>query len=373
LVAFFAAIPFCSAATFYVSPTGTDSNPGSIAAPWATLQHAVDKIKSGDVVLVASGTYEGCVIGKSGSKAKPKTLRAAPGATVHINTPGPLNRHDGIIEIEEPDFTVSDWVIDGLEVANSPVYGIDVRVTDRITIQNNRVHGSGSTGIFTSFSNNILILNNESYKNGEHGIYQSNSSHNAVIRGNRSHDNARSGIHMNGDLSQGRPGMIESATVEENVIWENGREGGSGINCDGVDHSVIRANVLTNNHASGISLFGIDGAHSSSYNKVSGNQIVMAPGSRWVMNIPDDGKVAPPAGNEIQSNTLCTPDQSTGSILTWSAKPEGFVSDNNVVVDRFSADNGKTVLTLAQWQAPGYDKASQQTCAAAIAAAGIPK
>jgi hypothetical protein len=209
----------------------------------------------------------------------------------------------------------------------------------------------------------VLIENNESEHNGEHGIYQSNSSEYPVIRGNQSHHNAAAGIHMNGDLSQGPPGLIQFATVESNVIWENGALGGSGINCDGVDDSVIRFNILTNNHASGISLYGIDAAHSSSNNRIYNNTVVMAPNSRWVMNIPDDGVVAPPVGNEVERNILCTPDRNNGSIFTWSARVPGFSSDQNVVVDRFTADNGNTSLSLAQWQALGYDKHSSLGCA----------
>ena len=54
--------------------------------------------------------------------------------------------------------------------------------------------------------------------------------------------------------------IISFALVERNIIYENGVGGGSGINCDGVSDSIFRNNLLYNNHASGISLYGIDGA-----------------------------------------------------------------------------------------------------------------
>jgi hypothetical protein len=38
------------------------------------------------------------------------------------------------------------------------------------------------------------------------------------------------------------------------VIYGNGEKGGSAINCDGVQDSLIRNNLLYGNHASGISL-----------------------------------------------------------------------------------------------------------------------
>jgi parallel beta-helix repeat protein len=256
---------------------------------------------------------------------------------------------------------MSDWVIAGFEVANSPKYGIDVRVTDRITVQGNHVHNSALTGIFTAFSDYIVIQNNETDHNKEHGIYQSNSSVYPAIRGNKSHDNASAGIHMNGDDTETKPngkttGLVQYATVENNIIWNNGTAGGSGINCDGVDDSLIANNLLYNNHASGISLYAIDGAHGSSNNMVYNNTIVMAPNSRFVINIPNDGggKKAP-VGNVIKNNILYTPDAGHGSVLIAKAGVAGFQSDYNVVVNVFSANNDSSTINLAKWQSHGYD------------------
>jgi hypothetical protein len=347
----------CSATTFYVSPQGNDAHAGTTQQPWATLQHAVDTIAPGDTILVETGTYVGCRIGISGGQSARKILQASAGAHVLVNKPGPHNKHNSIIEVENFSGIVTDWVISGLEVANSPKYGIDVRVTDRIAVEGNHVHASALTGIFTAFSNDILIQGNESDHNGEHGIYQSNSSVRPTIRGNLSHHNASAGIHMNGDISeQPGNGLVQYAMVESNVIWENGARGGSGINCDGVDDSIFRNNLLYNNHASGISLYAIDGAHGSSNNKVYNNTIVMAPNSRFVINIPNDGggKV-PPTGNVIENNILYTPDSFHGSVLIAKPGVPGFHSDYNIVVNHFSDDNGNTSTSLTKWQALGFD------------------
>jgi parallel beta-helix repeat protein len=351
----------CPAATYYVGTTGSDNNPGTSASPWATLQHAVDGIAPGDTILVASGTYAGCRIGIPGGPSSPKTLKAAPGAAVLIDAPGPVNKHNSIIEVENFSLTMTDWVIAGFEVANSPNYGIDVRVTDRITVQGNHVHNSALTGIFTAFSNYVIIENNETDHNNEHGIYQSNSSVYPTIRGNNSHDNASAGIHMNGDITEAPPtgkktGLVQYATVEANIIWNNGTAGASGINCDGVDDSLIANNLLYNNHASGISLYAIDGAHGSSNNMVYNNTIVMAPNSRFVINIPNDGGgKKPPVGNVIENNILYTPDAGHGSVLIAKAGVEGFQSDYNVVVNVFSANDDTSTINLKKWQSHGYD------------------
>ncbi len=345
-----------SAATYYVSTKGSDSHKGGASTPWATLQHAVDTISPGDTILVEAGTYAGCRIGVSGIQSAPKTLQAAAGAAVLVNKPGAVNKHNSIIEIENFNGMVTDWIVAGFEVAGSPKYGVDVRVTNRITIRNNHVHNSALTGIFTAFSNYILIQSNETDHNKEHGIYQSNSSTYPTIRANLSHNNTSAGIHMNGDLSeQPGNGLVQFATVEDNVIWENGTGGASGINCDGVDDSIFRNNLLYNNHASGISLYAIDGAHGSSYNHVYNNTIVMAPNARFVVNIPDDGYAPPPIGNVIEDNILYTPDSFHGSVLVAGPGVPGFHSDYNVVVNHFSDDGGNTSISIAKWQALGFD------------------
>jgi hypothetical protein len=274
-----------------------------------------------------------------------------------VNAAGPANKHGSNIEVELFDDTVRYWVIDGIESAGSGRYGIDIRVTEFITVQNCFVHNSALTGIFLAFSYHPAIIHNESSFNGEHGVYQSNSGDYPVINGNRLHHNAAAGLHMNGDRNfTPGDGIISFALVEKNIVYENGVQGGSGINCDGVSDSIIRNNLLYNNHASGISLYAIDGAEGSSRNLVYNNTVVMAQGARWCVNIPasTEGQ-ASPTGNKIKNNILYTPDSNRGSVVTYSAAPPGFESDYNIVVNRFSTDDGDSGLALSSWQAGSLD------------------
>ena len=369
-----------SAATYYVATNGNDTFDGSSTNPWATLQHAVETIAPGDTILVRSGTYAGCRIRNSGTSTAPKTLARDAGATVVINTPGPQNSHTSLIEIENGSGTdVTDWIVDGFEVANSPHHGIDIRITNRITIRNCYAHHSAATssgdGIFLAFSQHPLIENNEVAFNSEHGIYDSNSADYPTIRGNRSHDNSGGGIQLNADYSSKCPcgttvrdGIISFALLENNVIYENGVNGGSAINADGLDDSVIRNNLLYNNHAFGISLFSIDGSHGSSRNKVYNNTIVQALDGRWCLNIPKSkGHGGSPVGNVVKNNILYTERTDKGSIDVYSTAAGVLTSDYNVVVDRFSTDGGTSVTsTLAQWRTFGYDAHSLISTATAL-------
>ena len=356
-VFFFGLAVDASAAPFYVSNTGSNSNPGSLSQPWLTIQHAVNTISPGDTIIVQPGTYAGCRITRSGSAGAVFTLRAATPGTVLINTLSPANRHQSLIEVENFDATVRYWVIDGFELSGAQRYGVDLRDTQFITVQNCSAHNSGLTGIFLAFCYNPLIQNNESFSNGEHGIYQSNSGDSPIIRGNRLHHNSAAGLHMNGDRNfTPGDGIISFAVVEKNVVWENGRNGGSGINCDGVSDSVIRNNLLYNNHASGISLYAIDGSEGSSRNNVYNNTILMPSDGRWCINIPasTEGQTNP-VGNKIKNNILYNAHSFRGSVSVYAGGASGFESNYNVVVGRFSTDGGSTTRTLAQWQALGYD------------------
>jgi len=69
------------------------------------------------------------------------------------------------------------------------------------------------------------------------------------------------------------------------VIYGNGVGGGSGINMDGVTDSLVQNNLLYDNHASGVSLYRIDGATGSKRNVVVNNTIVNASDARWCVNI----------------------------------------------------------------------------------------
>jgi len=268
--------------------------------------------------------------------------------------------------------------VDGLEVTNSPHHGIDIRISNRITIRNCFAHhnaqGASGDGIFLAFSAHPLIENNEVAFNTEHGIYDSNSADFPTIRGNRSHHNSGGGIQLNADLSSKCPcgttvrdGVISFALAEDNVIYENGVNGGSAINADGVDDSVFRNNLLYDNHAFGISLFSTDGAHGSSRNKVYNNTIVQALNGRWCLNIPKSKGKASPVGNVAKNNVFYTERADKGAIDVYSTAAGVLTSDFNAVVDRFSTNGGTSVTsTLAQWRAFGYDAHSFVSTASAL-------
>jgi hypothetical protein len=166
-----------------------------------------------------------------------------------------------------------------------------------------------------------------------------------VIRGNHVWGNRANGIHMNGDISLGGDGIISSALVEANVIHDNGIAGGSGINADGVQGSRFQNNLIYGNHAGGISLYRIDGGGASANNVVAHNTIVQASDGRWAVNLTNGA-----TGNTVLDNILYNAHSFRGSITVSADSLPGLASDWNVVMDRFSTDDGNTRITLAQWR-----------------------
>jgi hypothetical protein len=68
-----------TAATYYVSVNGSDSNPGTQALPWRTIQKGANTAVAGDVVNVAPGKYgELVTTAAHGNSTAPVTFRATP-------------------------------------------------------------------------------------------------------------------------------------------------------------------------------------------------------------------------------------------------------------------------------------------------------
>lgn len=336
--------------TYHVSISGNNANSGlSPAQAWATLQHAADQAGAGDSVIVHPGDYQGFAAMDHSGTANAPIVFLATGPGVVINVACSYNDLDGI-NVEGVEWVV----VEGFTVNDMPRTGIRTALSDHITIRNNSCHSNYKWGILTGFAEHVIVeYNTCSGSEDEHGIYVSNSADDPIIRYNHCFDNHANGIHMNGDVSLGGDGTIGNAQVYGNTIHGNGSGGGSGINCDGVVNSVFYNNLLFDNHASGISLYQIDGGAPSTGNKVYNNTIVNAADARWCVNITEEC-----TGNQLVNNILINQHAWRGSIVVAASALAGFVSDHNLMTGRMSPDGDATVLDLGGWQALGYDAGS---------------
>ena len=347
LLASLFALPSAAWATdYYVSPSGNDANPGTAALPWRQISKAISVVAAGDTVYIADGTYNGAlVITKTGTAVAPITFKAQ--GTGAIVTPGGT---DTIF------ITFSSYVvIDGLRSFNATRAGLRIDASDHVTVKNCVFGDNARWGIFTDFSDYVLLEGNTCYNSGlEHGIYHSNSGDYPTIRGNILYGNNACGLHMNGDISMGGDGTISYALVENNIIYNNGVAGGSGINGDGVNNSTIRNNLLYNNHASGISLYQIDGGGPSINNTVCNNTVDQASNGRWCLNMVNGA-----TGTTVFNNIFLTHHATRGSLHFESAADLVGLSCNfnilTTINNCVTTDDDATYKTFAQWQAMGYD------------------
>ena len=162
-----------SGTVYYVSPDGSDNNPGTSDKPWKSINYAVGEnsaIKAGDTILVQPGTYTELVtLGKSGnSESGNITLKA--NGNVTVRDPDAINGgfREGVIQ----SVGKGHWVIDGFRIEDSSWAGISLRDANDITVQNNHTYNTGSSGIIAMpdsyfeggeaevTSKNIKVLNN---------------------------------------------------------------------------------------------------------------------------------------------------------------------------------------------------------------------
>ena len=331
------------------APAGRDATDRGVQArPWKTLQYAADRVRAGDTVHVLDGDYAGFDLRRGGTADAPISFKAERkrARIVRRNSKTP----DGI-NLEGS----SHVVIEGFIVNDMPRAGVRAVLGSHVTIQRIRASHNGVWGILTGHCDDLAVINNQvSNSVKEHGIYVGNSGDRPLIYGNVSWGNRRCGIHMNGDMSQGGDGIISNAVVESNLVFENGTGGGSGINCDGVENSTFQNNLLYNNHASGISLYRIDGGAGSTGNSLINNTIVQAADGRWAVNIVDQST------NNVIVNNILFHRGSRGSINVAADSLSGLHSDYNIVLDRFSPDDGGRFFSLADWQtATGLDRHSK--------------
>ncbi|NUT51369.1 MAG: carbohydrate-binding protein [Saccharothrix sp.] len=216
----------------YVAPNGNDGNPGTQAAPLATVQKAVDLAQPGYTIFLRAGTYAPSTniqLLKNGTAAQPITLRNHGAERVVIDgenmpyTPGAVGSsipraERGAIHIEG-DY----WRLVGLEIIHGPfgIFGVDTNnnVFERLVTRDNYESGLHLQGA----SGNNQILNLDSYgnrdprKNGESAdglaIKEGSGSGN-VVRGARLWHNSDDGLDW---------WMFSSPILTENTLaWGNG-------------------------------------------------------------------------------------------------------------------------------------------------------
>lgn len=361
---------FLKGATYYVSTTGNDSNGGTLSAPFATIQKAVDMSTSGsDVIYVRAGTYNQAVniSGKSGI-----TLTRYGTETVYVQGNSAVST--AIIYIANS----SNIIVSYLYVQNMKVNwakGIEViGAGTNIQIVGNKVNnihyktgnynasdnpGSASVGAnpieivgdnANSSLNTILISGNEVYNcmtGWCEGIAVKGNVENFNIELNTVHDITNIGIDAFGlgtypVLSQNY--QSRNGTIQRNTVYNckcNYTDNG-GIYVDGgKDISIVNNRVYNN-------IYGITLGCENQMNVANGTTSGIHVRNNFIYNNTragimigtsgdDDGLQGNVAYSDIMGNTLlknATSDQWAGEIVLQNCNNITF--NSNIIYGLYS-------------------------------------
>lgn len=279
--------------TYYVSPSGSDSQIGDAIHPFATIQHASTVVGPGDTVIVLDGTYTGDVtIKSSGTSGHPITYMA---------------QHKWQAKL------VGKGTGDG-----SVVVGL---TGGYIRIENFDVTGSDANGINLATGNTV----------------GSTASYNQAI-GNRVHDltnmpcssNSGSGISTGGGsdyLSVSHDDIIGNLIV--NMQAGSGCSSGpypTGIYIQ-TPYDVVANNIVVN------AGYGLETWHNANHDTIYGNTVINSPHGGFIIGSGD----APSGATWAQSGTLVQNNISVGNL-------HGFIEEgnthNNSYIDNLVWNNG---------------------------------
>ena len=308
------------ATDYYVSPSGSDSNPGTMAAPFGTVQKAVEAPSPGDTVWFRAGTYKNSkqiVISKSGTSDTQRiNFFAYQGEVPVLDFSTYVSSNTAS---DQPTIHITgSWLhFKGLEVANGAVQPSGSHSNDAVRASNTHdnifellnIHHNFGPGLFIDGgTGGHLILNCDSHDNydkdasqgdGQNGdgfgVHYQMTGSSTVLRGNRAWINSDDGYDL---ISQEVPVIIENCWAVMNGYANggstrpssgNGNGFKAGSSKTGIRH-VLQQNVAWKNGAA-----GFYANHSSG-------------GNTWLNNTS--------YMNSVQYNMLASPSGDTSMTIT---------------------------------------------------------
>ena len=363
-----------SGATYHVAPGGSDSSPGTLAAPFATVQHAADLVLPGDTVLVRAGTYRQVVtVTRSGTAGAEIVFAAYPGerpvldgdgllasewlggvvhvlnaAHVHVRgltvtNAGPGIQAAGFLVEDSQHVTLEENVSDDTTSSGIGVWGCE-----DVTLEGNEViracHGGSQEQVSVGGTRGFRVVGNRVHdaggtENGGEGICLKDGSSDGVARGNsvwnqpmkfgiyvdawdkHTHDIEVDGNVVHGcidgiGLASEMGGLLERVRVTNNLCYRNSLRGLTVGDYGGVANHPMNDLQIVNNTFAG--------------NGTSG----------WGGGIAVDSREA---RNVVVRNNVVSGHPSFG-ILVSTGLPAGAVAVDHNLIDAFvgTVEEGET-------------------------------
>jgi len=274
LLCIFLASSRASAAEYYVSPTGSDSNAGTQASPFATVQKANNSAAAGDTIWMRGGTYSTTgqiTLSKSGTSDTNRTkIWAYAGEVPIIDFSNYSLASSGS---DNPAITVTgSWMhLKGLEIANGKVGSsgshsysmLRTKGASNNTFELLNIHNGFGPGLFIDTGNGgNLILNCDSHDNydingsqgdGQNGdgfgVHYQTSGPSTTVRGCRAWHNSDDGYDL---IYQEVPVTVENSFATGCGYGGSGNGNGfkMGSSGTGIRH-LVQNNVAWKNSAAG--------------------------------------------------------------------------------------------------------------------------
>lgn len=278
----------CLASDYHVSPSGLDTNPGTLAQPWQTVQKAANTVVAGDTVHIHSGTYTERVSlnNRDGTAGAPIVFKTYAGdATASIETTI-VSTETGtipLLSIQNCDFVT----IENLEFRNCKTTG-----------SNPQQRAQLPCGIYISGEGNgIKLLNCK-----VHDIWQSNNvlnNQNAngfgiAVYGNHAGGTPVSNLVIDGcEIYNLRTGASESVALNGNVtgfsVTNNLVHDCNNIGIDAIGYEGTSPTTALDRARNGLiagnTVYNID----SSFNPAYGGNFSTGGGDRSAAGIYVDG------------------------------------------------------------------------------------
>lgn len=253
------------AATYYVSLSGSDSNPGTQSQPFKTFAKAVTPLKPGDTLYIRAGTWTQQLDlmknNKSGTSSAYIKIAGYPGEKVTIRYADPYVASYGPIKARgnRGYFIFENLILDGSATTNKTNWQIR-EGNHHFILRNIEIMNFHATGLYVQ-GNYIQVINCSIHNqitvgtSRHYGIYFNGA--NGVIQGNKIYNNPGGGIHA-------YPGPISNLAIRGNAIYNNSTMASTpvgGILVWGSSSSTVTNTQISNNlvYKNGSSVSGAAG------------------------------------------------------------------------------------------------------------------
>jgi len=309
---------------YFVSPTGSDTNPGTQEMPWKTINFALRQIYAGDILYIRGGIYQEQIrLDHDGLETAPIEVTNFNGEEVIVdgNNYTIPAQHYGVL------FTVNgDWVeISNITISYSGDVGIRA-VGEHVTLDNLFVHHNWGSGVHLQGNYDI----------GQNSRIWSNSM-----------------INFNGQAVAWGPGITAArypsyVTIRNNVVWENW---GEGISTFEADHIILEDNITHDNFANNIYI-------SDATNVLCQRNLVYTDPNTYIINYGHHEGIAlgdelynPPSSNLTIINNISI--GNLGNLWWWQGVQGGGMKDvliaNNTFINGIGNPNeGRGGVIISQ-------------------------